>query len=416
MSVIESAAPSPSATRRTMGTVHIVGAGPVGLFLAALLQGVEGQRVRLYERRATYTRTRMVSLAEYLTAESLESYRSDPLDLRNIEAIFDPEQLAAGLAYRRSIAPDLRALIEGWTVGFVPLNTIEEALSELIGSRGTGTVERVEMTVEAEKALAELGPDDVLVDCTGARSLVRDLLRPCADDVGATGCNTQRFRMEYAVVVTFLYDQNYECNEYCKYYKNVDNPAHKFIPAVRRTHYDGSITHVTGIVNITEEQFDAMPPTCDGALLRERFPEVARSMDRFIDKIKAESHGEIIGDLEVVRIPLDLYRARNVTSQAWQRSGLDHPLADSAVFLLGDAALGSPYFQSISLGLESAFVLARHLINLDQSLDEVFTRYEAFVYQQWMRVYMRTQMIKHNKDLLECMGDDFALLENLHVY
>ena len=41
-----------SRTTRPMGRVHIVGAGPVGLFLTALLQPVEGQRVRLYERRA----------------------------------------------------------------------------------------------------------------------------------------------------------------------------------------------------------------------------------------------------------------------------------------------------------------------------------------------------------------------------
>jgi len=25
-------------------------------------------------------------------------------------------------------------------------------------------------------------------------------------------------------------------------------------------------------------------------------------------------------------------------------------------------------------------------------------------------------MIKHNKDLLQCVGDDMALLEKLHVY
>jgi len=35
---------------RPVGRVHIVGAGPVGLFLAALLQS-DGQAVRLYERR-----------------------------------------------------------------------------------------------------------------------------------------------------------------------------------------------------------------------------------------------------------------------------------------------------------------------------------------------------------------------------
>ena len=31
----------------------------------------------------------------------------------------------------------------------------------------------------------------------------------------------------------------------------------------------------------------------------------------------------------------------------------------------------------------------------------IFDRYESFMYQQWLRVYMRSQMIKHNKDLLQ---------------
>lgn len=400
---------------RPTGTVHVIGAGPVGLFLTALLQTSEGQQVRLYERREEYTRTRMVSLAEYLVAESVDSYRTDPIDGRNIEAIFERDQLEDGLAYRRSIRSDLRTLLEDWTRGFVPLNTIERSLSELIESRGTGTVERVALDLDADRALSVLEPGDLLVDCTGARSLMRDLLLP-GDDLTEPDRNTTRFRMEYALVVTFLYDRSYECNEYCKYYKNVDNPEHKFIPAVRRTHYDGSVTHVTGIVTITEEEFEAMPATCDASFLRDRFPAVARSMDRFIDKIRAESHGAVIGDLEIVRIPLDLYRARNATSRAWRRSGRDHPLARSAVLLLGDAALGSPYFQSISLGLEGAFVLARHIQEPSMSVDDVVERWEEFMYRQWLRVYMRTQMIKHNKDLLESVDDTFGLLEKMHVY
>jgi len=84
--------------------------------------------------------------------------------------------------------------------------------------------------------------------------------------------NTLRYRLEYALVVTFLYDQHYTCDEYCKYYKNVENATHKFIPAVHRTYYDGSISHVTGIVTISKDEFDAMPPTFDGAWLRENFP------------------------------------------------------------------------------------------------------------------------------------------------
>ena len=39
------------------------------------------------------------------------------------------------------------------------------------------------------------------------------------------GGNTLNIRLEYAIVVTFLYGQHYECNEYCKYYKNVENPS-----------------------------------------------------------------------------------------------------------------------------------------------------------------------------------------------
>ena len=46
--------------------VHVVGAGPVGLLLTALLQSIEGTAVTLYEKRREYTRTRMVKLAPYL--------------------------------------------------------------------------------------------------------------------------------------------------------------------------------------------------------------------------------------------------------------------------------------------------------------------------------------------------------------
>ena len=42
------------------------------------------------------------------------------------------------MAYRRDVAPDLRALLEEWSQGFVPLNTVENRLSDLIEARGTG--------------------------------------------------------------------------------------------------------------------------------------------------------------------------------------------------------------------------------------------------------------------------------------
>jgi 2-polyprenyl-6-methoxyphenol hydroxylase-like FAD-dependent oxidoreductase len=402
-------------TPRPMGVVHIVGGGPVGLFLAALLQSIDGQRVCIYEKRDEYTRTRMVSLAEYLTADSIESYRADTIDGQSVEAIFDTEELETRLAYRRTIAPDLRALLDAWTQGFAPLNTIERTLSQLIEDRATGTVERVGGDVTADQALGALGPGDILVDCTGARSLLRDLLLP-GSDLGRRDQNTIRFRLEYALVVTFLLDRHYSCDESCKYYKNRENAEYKFIPAVNRTFHDGSVSHVTGIVGISKAEFEAMPSSFDGAWLREQFPVVVQSMDRFIDSVREETHGQLVGDLKIVRIPLDVYHARNATSRRWRGSGVDHPLANASVFLLGDAAIGSPYFQSVSLGLESAFFLAGHIANRNYSIGEVFDRYETFMYQQWLRVYMRTQMIKHNKDLLESVDDTSALLAKLHIY
>ena len=227
--------------------------------------------------------------------------------------------------------------------------------------------------------------------------------------------NTFSIRLEYAIVVTFLYGQHYVCNEYCKYYKNIDNVHYKFIPAVDRTSYDGSISHVTGIVNITAEDYEAMPPSFDGDWLREHFPEVARSMDRFIDKIKLETHGEILGDLEIVRIPLVLYRARNATSRKWRRGGAPFVRQRAGVSgrRLGD---GLPLLSVHFVGLRVRDVPRRTVRPTGSPLREMQDRYELHMYKQWLRVYMRSKMIKHNKDLFESIDDPLALLEKLHIY
>jgi 2-polyprenyl-6-methoxyphenol hydroxylase-like FAD-dependent oxidoreductase len=396
--------------------VHVVGAGPVGLLVAALLQSTERFAVHLYEKRRDYSRTRMVQLARYLVADSIASYCTDYIDGESVEAIFEPSELEEGLAFRQSIPSDLMGLLRGWTLGFCPLNEIERSLSNLIDARKAHRVHRTSAVVTAEDAMAMLQPGDVLIDCTGAKSLLRDRLVPGAGAADREA-NTFKLRLEYALVITFLYDQAYDCNEYCKYYKNIDNAYYKFIPAVNRTYSDGSITHVTGIVNISAEDYERMPSRFDGQWLRSNFPQAAQSMDRFIAKVKTETNGTIVGDLEIVRIPLDLYRARNATSRQLRRTGTDdHPLARSPVFLVGDSAMGSPYFQSISLGFECAMFLAGLLAQRDLPLSDMQEGYERYIYKQWLRVYMRSKMIKHNKDLFECVGDTFALLEKLHIY
>jgi 2-polyprenyl-6-methoxyphenol hydroxylase-like FAD-dependent oxidoreductase len=396
--------------------VHVLGAGPVGLLLTALLQPMDGLTVHLYEKRRAYTRTRMVRLAEYLVADSTDGYRADNFDGDNIEAVFDPAELADGLAFKAAIPSDLMALLSEWVQGFCPLNEIEQSISDLIDARSSHPVERTVGVLTAEDALAMVEPGDIVIDCTGSRSLLRDHLTLGSGDVDLSA-NTLSFVFEHALVVTFLYGQTYVCNEYCKYYKNVENPRYKFIPMVHRVCHDGAVSHVTGIVSISAEEYEAMPKQFDGEWLRENFPGVAQSMYRFIDKIKEETNGELIGDLEVIRIPLNLYRARNVTSRQWATAGpIDHPLAMTPVFLTGDSAIGSPYFQSISLGFECAMYLASLVAQPDLAPGDMLDRYEQYIYKQWLRVYMQSKMIKNNKDLFQSLDDPFALLDKLHIY
>src|SRR5262245_58874573 len=242
--------------------VHVLGAGPVGLLLTVLLQSAGRLSVHLYEKRRDYTRTRMVQLAPYLVADSVASYCTDRIDEESIQAVFDSKEIDEGLAFRRSIPPDLMALLRRWAQGFCPLNAIERSLSDLIDAHASHPVKRTTTAVTAQDATAMLEPGDVLIDCTGSRSVLRDELGDA---------NTLKIRLEYALVVTFLYGQAYDCNELCKYYKNIENPRYKFIPAVNRTFYDGSVSHVTGIVNISAEDYERMPPRFDGQWLRSNF-------------------------------------------------------------------------------------------------------------------------------------------------
>src|SRR5256885_11232000 len=154
----------PLETLPSRGRVHILGAGPVGLLLTALLQPMEDLSVRLYEKRAEYTRTRMVRLAEYLVADSVESYCADHIDGDNVEAVFDRHELDEGVAFRQTIPSDLMALLSKWALGFCPLNTIERSISDLIDTRESNAVHRTAAVVTAEDAMAILEPGDILID------------------------------------------------------------------------------------------------------------------------------------------------------------------------------------------------------------------------------------------------------------
>ena len=185
------------------GRVHVVGAGPVGLLMTALLQSLEDVDVHLYEKRREYTRSRMVRLASYLVADSPDSYRTDPVDGDNVDAVFDPSELAEAIAFRGTIATDLMTLMRSWTLGFCPLNAIEQSLSDLIDERASNSVQRTPAVVSAADAIAMVEPGDMLIDCTGSKSMLRDHLVPASGEINSFA-NTQTIKFEDALVITFL--------------------------------------------------------------------------------------------------------------------------------------------------------------------------------------------------------------------
>ena len=210
--------------------------------MTALLQSMDGMSVHLYEKRPAYTRTRMVTLAPYLIADSVESYRVDDIDGESVDAIFDPAEVDAGLAERRTIPSDLMTLLRAWVLGFCPLNTIERALSDLIDGRASDAVQRKEAIVTVEEAVATLEPGDILIDCTGSRSLLRDHLMPGADGVGGVSRTRSTSDSNTRSSSPSCTASSTTATSICKYAKNAENDRYKFIPAVHRTYYDGATT------------------------------------------------------------------------------------------------------------------------------------------------------------------------------
>ena len=60
--------------------------------------------------------------------------------------------------------------------------------------------------------------------------------------------------------------------------------------------------------------------------------------------------------------------------------------------------------------------LAGLIAQRDLPLRDTLERYELYIYKQSLRVYMRSKMIKHNKDLFESLDEPLALLQKLRIY
>jgi hypothetical protein len=128
-------------------------------------------------------------------------------------------------------------------------------------------------------------------------------------------------------------------------------------------------------------------------------------MDRFIDKIKQETHGELLSDLEIIRIPLNLYRARQATSRQWSTTApRDHPYRAQRIALFRASCLAI-----VNAGLEvdrisgvelDTFGGRRHRIGLDIPTSPGRRRYGQGIFQSLiLDAYGRQCAVTHERAL-----------------
>jgi 2-polyprenyl-6-methoxyphenol hydroxylase-like FAD-dependent oxidoreductase len=385
-------------------TTYIIGAGPVGLATAALLQRTSQEdnsadEIVVFEKRPTYTRSRKVTLSPLLLAEDFSDYVRADGDADDIRAVFSPSEIDALMASKRAMPEEFRDFLRAIGSDFVPLNVVESGLSELVDAGRP--LSRRQETVTLESLEEVLLSGDTVLDCSGRNSLTRDGLR--GDD------NTVEFVLEHALVATFAIDGDHLCDEACKRSGSIGNEVYDFIPSVQRSYSLAGLNYVVGIIEITEDDFARLPRELNQDWLDSGDP-VAQGINRFLDHHAGALDGEAPSHLTLSTLPLNLYRAQRFTNADDRRFG---GVPDVSVKLLGDAAIGSPYFQSISLGLECAIYLAWLRSN---SPGDVMHRFETFMDRQWLRVYMRSKSIKYNKDVLTVVDDIPRLLDMLTVY
>jgi 2-polyprenyl-6-methoxyphenol hydroxylase-like FAD-dependent oxidoreductase len=303
--------------------------------------------------------------------------------------------------------PKLFQKITSWLELCTPLQTIQQALREYFILSGGQFAVGAQYDISNNLSSLRHYPNTLVIDCTGYHSVLRNHIQP--DNL------IGRF-VEYVLICTFTFDDRYECNELCKYYKNKNTKKFRVIPSIDDTYKTGKReTHVTCLITIDETIFRQVPKRepITYAYLKKHQHEIYEDLNIFLNNLSSEQMRKIHFDtMEFIALPLQLYRARKMT-----HSVNDNDLNQHWV-LLGDAAMGGPYFQSISMGFEAAIYLAYIFEHMKGNVEEMMSKYEYYMEKLWLAIQIRSQEIQRNKQILQlmCADDRNAILEKIKVY
>ncbi|UJR32418.1 hypothetical protein I4U23_019880 [Adineta vaga] len=377
--------------------VLIMGAGPTGLLMGCLMRD-QGIPVTILEKREEMTRTRCVKLLGGILSTD---------ELAGGIHLFTENQIEERQKAIESIESKLFTKLTSWLELCTPLQTIQQSLKEYFTSSG-GQIS-VGAQYDMSKNLESLRhySDTLIVDCTGYHSVLRNHIQP--DNL------LLRF-VEYVLICTFTFDDRYECNELCKFYKNRNTRKFRVIPAIDDTYRTGKRqTLVTCLITIDDTIFRQMPKreSLTYNYLKKHHCDIYDDLNIFLNNLSSEQTHKIHFDtMEFIALPLQVYRAKKMTHSFENQELNQHWV------LLGDAAMGGPYFQSISMGYEAAIYLAYLLKHTQNDMEQMMSKYECYMEKLWLALQIRSKEIQRNKQILQylCANDRNAILEKIKVY
>lgn len=356
--------------------------------------------VTILEKRAENTRERHVKLLG----------RIFDTNLCDGTHFLSDEQLKERHGAIESIEKKLFCKIVGWLEMATPIKTIQEQLKEYFELSGGSMLSGDAFNSEDINLLMNF-PNCLVIDCTGYHSVLRDKIQ-------LQNKTVQHF--EHVIVWSFKINAHYECNKLCKYFKNKNTQKYQIIPSIDNSYTDveKAKSHVTSLITIDEDVFNrlakAKPLTYN--YLKENFPEISNDMDAFLKNLTNDLSDQLtdknpIDSMEFVALPLHIYKAKKRTHIATD-DNLNQPWA-----LMGDSAMGGPYFQSISNGWEAAIYFAYIFNHMNGDVEQMLKKYDEYMERLWLRMLFRSREIHRNKELFRSLfvEDMEAILRNIEV-
>ena len=303
--------------------IVVVGGGPVGLWTAIQAKKrYPNQDIQVYERYQEYARSHVLKL-ERMSLMLYSKRANDAAEKTFMEAVLG--------SHNHNI---VEAAFDGEDDVYIRTNDLEDALKTYAENLGIQTAYQ---HIDSPEMVEAMHPEcDNFIAADGAHSKMR---------LALMGENSKKeYPLQHVVEMKYEADGktgSLDTAENFRVNKNLDSMAFEYVGKEK----DGK-TPVTLRFFVDEEIYNTMPEASFKqplTLETSKLPDnLTADIELYMDARK-EKLGEQYknGSSKISKLTLSLYRAKKFAMQKRKKNW----------FLVGDAAMGVPYFRSLNAGL-----------------------------------------------------------------